>query len=569
MPFLDTNININHESYADTIFASELAKLRDKKLLEELEKPSVMIAVIYLRVSTIAQAGKDKASLPEQEKQAMELIERNGWNFAGTYKDEGKSGTKAEGRDAYLRLKEDAKLNKFNIIVVWDFDRFGRNTGEMIMARDELRRYGVQITSVNCPIEIDSPKNLSLEMSFDKEILTTIQAIVAKEENRKRVKRMSLGKMDNARKGLIPCRVPYGYKKIVRYIGGQKTRKVQKVLINKAQATIVQEIFDLYDKKSWGMRKIAEHLNFKNVPSSQGGKWEYTSVRYVLNNVTYTGLVRWGWYLSRTKEKRFRLTDGGGKGIIEEGNHPAIISKEQFKRVQNKLQSRHKMGGRAASSTGLLVGIAKCGRCGGGTYVTKWPHWLAYRHSKKDREKYTDTYSYMCSNYSKMGRSGCTARYVMSKGKLEEAVIKQVEKLAESKEAQEAFVKRMKQSGKIQIIREIDSATTVLKEIEKRSVRQKMAYDSGVTSLKDWKDDVAKNESDTLELNGTLEAKRIELTQETKVENQSRKSLLALANFKKVWKIADISQKKELLHSILEKVVVDTNKIELFFQNII
>lgn len=559
------NINTNHESFIDTVFASELAKVRDKKLLEELEKPSVMRAAIYLRVSTPGQATKDKASLPEQEKQAMELIERHGWNFIESYKDEGKSGTKAEGRDAYLKLKEDAKLNKFNVIVVWDFDRFGRNTGEMIMARDELRRYGVQITSVNCPIEIDSPKNLSLEMSFDKEILTTIQAIVAKEENRKRVKRMSLGKMDNARKGLIPCRVPYGYKKIVRYIGGQKTRKVQKVLINKAQAPIVQEIFDLYDKKSWGMRKIAEHLNFEKVPSSLNGKWEYTSVRYILNNFTYTGLVRWGWYLSRTKEKRLQLTDGGGKGIIENGNHPVIISKEQFKKVQTKLQGRHKMGGRAASSTGLLVGIAKCGRCGGGTYVTKWPHWLAYRHSKKDREKYTDTYSYMCSNYSKMGRSGCTARYVMSKGKLENTVIKQIEKLAESKEAQEAFIKRMKQSNKIQLLREVDSMTTMLKEIEKRAVRQKMAYDSGVTSLKDWKEDMAKNESDKLELNERLEIKRIELTQETKVENQSRKSLLALSNFKKVWKIADFTTKKELLRTILEKVIVKGNQIEVLF----
>ena len=157
----------------------------------------------------------------------------------------------------------------------------------------------------------------------------------------------------------------------------------------------------------------------------------------------------------------------------------------------------------------------------------------------------------------------------MSKGKLEEAVIKQIEKLAESKEAQETFVKRMKQSNKIQILREIDSIVFALKDIEKRAIRQKMAYDSGVTSLKDWRDDMSKNEGDKLGLNGRLEAKRSELTQETKVENQSRSSLLALVNFKKVWGIADFHQKKELLHSILEKVVVDTNKIELCFQNAI
>lgn len=495
----------------------------------------------------------------------MELIVRNQWILTEIYRDEGKSGTKAEGRNDYLRLKEDAKLHKFDVIVVWDFDRFGRNTGEMIMARDELRKYGVQITSVNCPIDVESPKHLSLEMNFSQEIITTIQAIVAKEENRKRVLRMSLGKMDNARKGLIPCRVPFGYKKIVRYIGGQKTRKFQKVIIDKAQAPIVQEIFDLYDKKSWGMRKIAEHLNLDNVPAAQGGKWEYTSVRYILTNFTYTGLVRWGWYLSRTKEKRLQLTDGGGKGIIEKGNHPIIINKEQFQRVQKKLNNKQKIGGRAASSVGLLVGIAKCGRCGGGSYVTRWPHWLAYRHSKKDREKYTDTYSYLCTNYSRFGKSGCTGRYVMSKGKLENTVIKEIEKLAGSKEAQETFINKMKQSNKSQILREIDSITFALKDIDKKAIRQKMAYDSAVTSLKDWKEDMAKNETDKLELNERWEAKRIELTQETKMENQSRNSLLALANFKKVWKIADFATKKELLRTILDKVIVKGNQIEVLF----
>lgn len=568
MESLNLNTYPNHtnqESFTNSIFDYEFARLRDKKLLEEYERPSIIKAAIYLRVSTKGQARKDKASLPEQEKQAMELIIRNQWLFTETYRDEGISGTKAEGRNDYLRLKEDAKLHKFDVIVVWDFDRFGRNTGEMIIARDELRKYGVQITSVNCPIDVESPKHLSLEMNFSQEIITTIQAIVAKEENRKRVLRMSMGKMDNARKGLIPCRVPYGYRKIVKYIGGEKSRKIQYVIIYKPEAIIVQEIFDLYDKSNWGMRKIAEHLNLKKVPSAQNGKWEYTSVRYILTNCTYTGLVRWGWYLSRTKEKRLQLTNCGEKGIVEKGKHPIIINQEQFQRVKNKLKNKQKIGGRAASSVGLLVGITKCGRCGGGAYVTRWPHWFAYQHSKKDREKYTDTFSYLCTNYSRFGKSGCTGRYVMSKGKLENAVIKKIEELADSKEAQEAFVEKMKQSNKSQILREIDSITFSLKEIEKRAIRQKMAYDSGITSLKDWKDDMVKNENDKLELNGRLEAKRIELTQETKQENQSRKSLLALSNFKKVWKIADFAAKKELLRTILEKVVVKSNQIEVLF----
>ncbi len=66
-------------------------------------------------------------------------------------------------------------------------------------------------------------------------------------------------------------------------------------------------------------------------------------------------------------------------------------------------------------------------------------------------------------------------------------------------------------------------------------------------------------------LNSNLEAKTKEFTMETKFENQSRQSLLVLANFNKIWNDADISRKKALLRTILEKVVVNGDHIEVPF----
>lgn len=563
---VNSNINQKVDSFIDNLLSYETAKLNDKRIVDELSTPSVIRAVIYLRVSTKLQAGKEMASLKEQKKQTLEFIERHGWICVGIYKDEGKSGTKTEGRDGYLKLKEDAKQGKFDVIAVWDFDRFGRDTGEMISARDELRKEGVQLTSVNCPVEIDDPRTLSLEMRMDKDLIITFQAMMAKEENRKRVLRMNLGKMNNARKGLIPGRVPYGYKKIVKYIGGQKTKKLQKVLIVKQQAQIVQKIFNLYDYKSWGIRLIAEHLNQKSIPASRGGKWEYTSVRYLLKNYTYTGLVRWGWYLALPKKARLRKANGG-KGIIENGDHPQIITEKQFKRVKEKMHRRSKLGGRAVASSGLLVGIAKCGRCGGGTYVTKWPHWYAYTKKKSNRGKYTPTYTYLCSNYSRMGRSGCTSRYVMSQIKLEKKVIQQIKKLAENKDAQKAFIARLKKGNKNKIKKEVQFLKDTLVEQDKRLQRQKQAYEAGIKPLEEYAKDTEKNEGDKAEIEKTLEVKTIELNNETKFEQQSIKSLLALVNFNKVWSRAEFGEKKELLNSILDNVVVKKNHININFRN--
>lgn len=114
-------------------------------------------------------------------------------------------------------------------------------------------------------------------------------------------------------------------------------------------------------------------------------------------------------------------------------------------------------------------------------------------------------------------------------------------------------------------VKELEFINLALKDIEKRAVRQKAAYDNGVTTLGEYKDDLARNDAEKDELTLRLETKRIELTQETKIENQSQKSLLALANFKSLWKTAELSQKKELLHSILEKVIIKDSQIETVF----
>lgn len=555
--------HLDEGSFMNSIMLSEQGKLKELALIKE-SRETVIRAVIYLRVSTPKQAGKDKASLKEQEIQVSEVIKNNGWILSAVYKDAGKSGTKVVGRDEYIKMIEDAKNKRFDVIVFWDFDRFGRGgAGQVLSVRDELMGYGVQITSVTCPIEIDNPCDMTSETSFPKDVLIAIQAIVGKEENRKRALRMSLAKNDKAKRGFIPCKIPYGYRKIVKDLdGGTKT---EKIVINKKEALVVQEIFNLYDQTGTGIMRIAEHLNLKGTSAPRGGQWEYTSVRYILNNFTYTGLVRWGWYLSRSKKKRLLLTNPG-KGIVQKGHHPAIIPEEQFQRVQSKKQRRSQMGGKAVgTTTGLLVGLAKCGRCGGGTYVTKWPHWYAYRQPKDTREKFTPTRAYLCSNYSRKGKSGCQARYVMSQDKLESKVISQIRELANNEATQKSFIARMKTGNKQKIKNEITFLKESLKELESKLDRQKRSYEAGIKSLAEYQQDARSYETNKTETVEAIFLKEQEFSQESVIIERSLKSIKALLNFDILWEKADFVQKKELLRSIIEKVEVRGNAIELFF----
>src|SRR3984957_1987515 len=78
-------------------------------------------AVLYSRVSTLHH-GQD----PEvQSREIREYCQRRGWALVGEYVDAGISGAK-ERRPELDRLIADAHKRRFEVIVVWKFDRFAR-----------------------------------------------------------------------------------------------------------------------------------------------------------------------------------------------------------------------------------------------------------------------------------------------------------------------------------------------------------------------------------------------------------------------------------------------------------
>src|SRR5215469_7334626 len=85
-------------------------------------------AAIYGRVSTIN--GQDPTM---QTRELRDYCERRGWNIAAEYVDLGVSGTK-ERRPELDRLMVDAHQRRFDVIVVWKFDRFARSVSHLLRA---------------------------------------------------------------------------------------------------------------------------------------------------------------------------------------------------------------------------------------------------------------------------------------------------------------------------------------------------------------------------------------------------------------------------------------------------
>ncbi len=105
---------------------------------------------IYVRVST-----KDQ-SVDMQLNDLERYTKERGFKIFKTYKDNGFSGSQ-ESRPALSELMNDAKKRKFDIVLVWRFDRFARSTKHLVNALYEFRNLGIDFISYQENIDTSSP----------------------------------------------------------------------------------------------------------------------------------------------------------------------------------------------------------------------------------------------------------------------------------------------------------------------------------------------------------------------------------------------------------------------------
>lgn len=105
---------------------------------------------VYVRVST-----KDQ-SVDMQLNDLKRYSKERGLSIFKIYEDNGISGTK-ETRPALNELMNDAKKKKFDIVLVWRFDRFARSTKHLVTALHEFRHLGIDFISFQENIDTSSP----------------------------------------------------------------------------------------------------------------------------------------------------------------------------------------------------------------------------------------------------------------------------------------------------------------------------------------------------------------------------------------------------------------------------
>lgn len=168
----------------------------------KLDRNRTRTVVFYGRVST-----EHEAQLSALENQMQWYNDQAkyhpNWNVIDKYIDEGITGTQAKKRPSFLRMIEDAKSGKFDLIVTREVCRFARNTVDTLNFTRELKNIGVEVYFVEDNI---------WTMDGDGELRLSLMATLAQEESRKVSERVKAGQRISRENGVL-----YGSGNILGY----------------------------------------------------------------------------------------------------------------------------------------------------------------------------------------------------------------------------------------------------------------------------------------------------------------------------------------------------------------
>lgn len=289
---------------------------------QEQEKRNRPIKVaFYARVSTEHEV--QTYALGNQIQWYDDLATKHqNWIVVDKYIDEGITGTQTTKRPAFLKMIEDAKRGKFNLIVTREVSRFARNVVDCLTTARELKANNVEIYFVQ--EEIWTMENKG-------EIELTYRAMFAQDESRKMSDRILAGLEMSKKNGVI-----FGSGNILGYdkVNGM-------YIINKEQADTVKIIFDMYANGK-GIAMIRDKLVERKRKNSSGNySWDTGKINRILKNTTYKGVLTYNQsYRNNYLEQKVIKNKDKSKLMHVKGNYEPIISEEQFDYCQRLLESR-------------------------------------------------------------------------------------------------------------------------------------------------------------------------------------------------------------------------------------
>ncbi len=364
-----------------------MARKSGKHQHAEMVRTSIAEAVGYIRLSV---ENREESSSIQNQKFIIECWgDQHQIPISHYYIDNGFSGKRFD-RPAFQKMIEDILAGKINCVIVKDLSRLGRDyitTGYYIEVIFPVN--GVRFVSVNDQFDtIDGITNR--EHPYSSKIRIPITNAFNEQVSIEIKKKVEATLDMKAQHGIfIGPRAPFGYQK--------SESNYNQLIPDPKAAIIVRKIFELAANGT-GVTAIVRYLNEKEIPTpiqyarSNGlagnyddgsGNWNSRSVKYILTNRAYTGMLVQG------KEKR-----------AVAATHEPLVDTDTFDAIQRSFQAKtFNLTTNSVSTENILKGKVICGCCGG-------------KMQRKRGTNHAGWYFFTCITKNRLGAGKCTGMYV-------------------------------------------------------------------------------------------------------------------------------------------------------------
>lgn len=301
------------------------------------------------------------------------------------------SGDSISARPEMQRLLDAVWARTYAGVLVVEVERLARGN-----TRDQgevAEAFQYSNTLIITPAKVYDPNNESDETYFE------FGLFMSRQEYKTIKRRLRSGKEQSVKDGnYVPSMPPYGY-------SVERTGKRDRILVeNPAEAQWVRRIFEWKAIENLSTQEIVNRLNAAGVKPRNADDWSFDSVKKILRNYHYIGMVSWN---SRKRERV--LGEDGEKRIsrirkepeLYKGKHKPLVDEELFYKAQESksVPARLDFG-----VTNPLAGLMFCADCGAAMSLL--------RHNVQTGRKRTDNYRHS-SLHKTCHKKSCRADVVL------------------------------------------------------------------------------------------------------------------------------------------------------------
>ena len=375
----------------------------------------ILRAAAYCRVSTNTE---EQLNSYEAQKAyyTQKIAENPNWELAGIFADEGISGTSLKKRKEFNRMIAACKRGRIDLILTKSLSRFARNTVDCLETVRMLKANGIGV--------IFEKENINT-LTQSSEFMITLFSGFAQAESESLSKNVAWGIQKNMEAGnvVFPFHQLLGYKKGA---DGQPE-------IIPEEAETIRRIYRRYLEGA-SLRNIKEELEADGICTALGTpRWTAELVRSILKNEKYCGdALLQKTYITDCISKKVKKNKGEKPMYYIQDNHPAIVPREIYRRLQEEMSRR--AGKRRVllksakteqgkySAKYALTELLVCGECGTPYKRVTW----TIRGKKK--------IVWRCISRLEYGKKFCHTSPTLEEEKLHRAIVAALNKYAANRE---------------------------------------------------------------------------------------------------------------------------------------